>query len=484
MIDYKSLDNLQDLFVRLCDERKDDTIPAFKYIKEDKVITVSFSDFTKDLTSAASYYAKKNISGKAGLIGANRYEWLVNLYALWILGIPTVLLGNNFSTDEIIDCTKDTELSAMIYDESCRDLVSVLKDEETYPMWEKKEGMDTDLSLSDFQNGKKPDDICLIFFTSGTSAKKKAVMHSVRSVMAGVLNSIVKCNFESQLLLLPFHHLAGFNPALNTLCLGGCACINDDFRNLFKNLALLKPQYLVAVPSMLKVLVKKVKKGGLYGQDLGWDLRYVNCGGARFTPEIVDPLHAAGMQVMNSYGASETGGLGFCYSVEEYKENIIGRCPKEMEAKIADDELVIKSDSVMMGYYGNEEATAKALKDGWYHTGDLARKDEDGYFYVIGRKSNRIILSNGENVSPEEVEAALSKCELVTEVLVSEKNDFIGATFYVEKLSEEKKALIEAFVADYNKTVVSFKRIAFVSYKDQPFEKNATGKIIRNTILY
>ena len=133
-----------------------------------------------------------------------------------------------------------------------------------------------------------------------------------------------------------------------------------------------------------------------------------------------------------------------------------------------------------MGYYKDPEATAEVLRDGWYATGDLCRQDADGYLRLVGRKKNVIILSNGENVSPEEIEAQLHQCPDVEEVLVGVEGELICATVFVGNGSQEN---VRNFVEAYNNSAPSYKQVRKLSFMNSPFEKTQVGKIIRRSVL-
>jgi long-chain acyl-CoA synthetase len=134
----------------------------------------------------------------------------------------------------------------------------------------------------------------------------------------------------------------------------------------------------------------------------------------------------------------------------------------------------------MMGYYKDPEATAQVLRDGWYITGDLCRQDEDGYLYLTGRKKNVIILSNGENVSPEEIEAALLQCSAVREVMVGVEAGLICAAVYSKP---DDRQNISNHVHSYNATVPFYKQVQKLNFLDAPFAKTEVGKMIRRSVL-
>ena len=240
---------------------------------------------------------------------------------------------------------------------------------------------------------------------------------------------------------------------------------------------------------MLPVLVRKLQKGGIHGESLGWNLHMIHCGGAAFRPEFLQIFLEHDITVLQGYGASEAGGIGFMWEMTPDRPDSIGKPPAQMQVKIVDGELYLKSESVMMGYYGDQEGTERVLHDGWYATGDLCREDADGYLYLEGRKKNLIILSNGENVSPEEIETKLYCCKEIQEVMVGVEKDMLMAAVYPEysaQSSEDSRQSvrkkIEKAVEQYNEKAPSYKQIRQIRFMEEPFVKTAVGKLIRKRI--
>ena len=142
-----------------------------------------------------------------------------------------------------------------------------------------------------------------------------------------------------------------------------------------------------------------------------------------------------------------------------------------------DGELCIRGDSIMLGYYKDPEATAAVIdKDGWFHTGDLARVDEDGYYYITGRKKNLIILGSGENISPEELEGLVEKCPAVQECIVKEMGKKIGVVVYCPQAEQQT---VQDHITEMNRTLPMYKRIGVVEFSAEPLPRNATGKLLR-----
>ena len=178
-------------------------------------------------------------------------------------------------------------------------------------------------------------------------------------------------------------------------------------------------------------------------------------------------------------GMTETCGDGIInYEQDEKHIRAVGKPDDHAEYKLDETgEICIRGGCVMLGYYKDPEATAEVLDaDGWFHTGDLARVDEDGFYYITGRKKNIIILDNGENVSPEELENLLSKCEAVKECIVREKGKKICAVIYC---GEADQQTVRDFITETNRTLPLYKRMSAVEFSTEPLPRTGTGKLLR-----
>ena len=182
---------------------------------------------------------------------------------------------------------------------------------------------------------------------------------------------------------------------------------------------------------------------------------------------------------MQTYGSTETCGDGIINYAQDAKHiGAVGQGNDYLEYKLEPDgELCMRGDSIMLGYYKDPEATAEVIDaDGWFHTGDLARKDEDGYYFLIGRKKSLIILGSGENVSPEELEGIVGKCEAVKECIVKEMGQKIGVVVYCD---EDKQQAVRDFITEANRTLPLYKRVSAVEFRTEPLPRNGAGKLVR-----
>lgn len=489
MICLEKVQNIHDLLEAL--ERQSGDRVMIKYMVKTEVVEVRAPQFFKDIRRRSSALGRLGLAGKhVGIIGKNSYDWIVSFCAVLHIGASAVLLSKDYSSEELGEAAEYADVNAVLYDREVEEIVQQAMLPAGSPRLSM--GLEHDIAWTEEEwNGYRAclDDLGCILFTSGTAAKSKAVMLSHRALIAGFCNDIIGHVFESHLAVLPFHHLAGFSPAINTLCLGRTLCIGEAFKHVYRYLEGMKADYMLVVPALLSVIVRRLKKSDAYGASLGWNLRLISCGGAKFEPENVQILVEHGITILQSYGASETGGVGFSWEMVPERPDTIGKPCLGLEAKIVDGELLMRSDSLMTGYYKDEAATKEVLRDGWYYTGDLCWQDAEGYLYLVGRKKSLIILSNGENVSPEEIECKLQTCEDICEVMVGEEKDFLSATFFPEYPPNctdlEKHAIrerIRGAVQQYNSTAPTYKQVQFLHFREEPFDKTTSGKLIRRNV--
>ena len=468
---------------------------VIRYMKGTETIDVFAEQFFERIRRRSCLFKSRGLDGKhIGIIGKNSCEWLVNYCAIFRAGAVAVLLDRELDAEAIKELAERVDLDAVLFDASTEEQIRMAVLPEHVQMLSMDESQDED-TLQDsrrisFKINRRPEELACIFFTSGTTVKSKAVMMSESAMAAGTCNHLMDgINFKALLAVLPFHHLSGAGTLMNTLYLGAEICIAEDLKYFYRYLTYMKPDYVMLVPSMLQMLARKLKNGGPNGSLLGWDLKIIGCGGAAFCPEFLQMLTERKITVLQGYGASEAGNIGFLWEMTPEHPDTIGKPSPELEIKIVEDELFLRSRSVMMGYYGDREETEKVLCDGWYATGDLCRMDEEGYLYLTGRRKNLIILSNGENVSPEAVESRLQVCGDIEEIVVSVEGNLIIATVFPrfmpdgsEESREKIKARIKKAVEQYNADSPVYKQIQKLYFRDEPFAKTASGNIVRHNM--
>ena len=260
---------------------------------------------------------------------------------------------------------------------------------------------------------ERPEDaVCTIMFSSGTTGVSKAIMLTQGNLGAEVTNLFYHTEPGTVLFsVLPIHHAFCLSvDVLTAIKLGVNTCINDSVGHLMKNLKTFEPQVILMVPLMVETIYKKLKSVNrlipkkLVGREVfGKRLNHIIVGGAYLDPMYVTEFRKYGITIWQGYGMTETSPVIAFNGERGISDGSVGRPIDNTEVKIEDGEILVRGDIVMKGYYKMPEETAEALKDGWMHTGDLGRFDENGFLYITGRKKNLIILANGENVSPEEL---------------------------------------------------------------------------------
>lgn len=392
-----------------------------------------------------------------------------------------------------------------------------------------------DRSFLDYDCTADMSQMSALLFTSGTTGTSKGVMLSHANLVASVNAASRGTIFgpdNTFVDLLPMHHsyevTCGHLGAAN---LGGTVYINDSLKNTLRSITTFKPDSLIVVPLYVETMHERIwaeiaRKGmtrrvralmkassamhragidirrKLFKQildGLGGNLRYIICGGAPLSPELVRDFDAFGIEICEGYGITECSPLIAVNRHGKVRLRSVGQPVDNCEVRIADPsadgtgEIEARGRNVMLGYFGNEEATAEVFtEDGWFRTGDVGCMDADGYIYITGRKKNIIILSNGKNIFPEEIEEHLYTSPLIGEcVVIGRKNSAgdtrITAVIYpsdeaVElegKSEEEKLALIRDAVNTINRSLPVYKQVRDVELRSEEFEKTTTRKIKR-----
>ena len=339
-------------------------------------------------------------------------------------------------------------------------------------------------------------DLSAILFTSGTTGQSKGVM-----LTHGNLIDNTTCEPDlgyhgnKRMTVLPVHHVFCFTcDILCALWYGRMLCINDSMMRILRNLKLFQPTDVTFVPMIAGSVLNRMKQMSETNPDkmavgkevFGENFSVIYSGGAYLSPEIISGYKEFGIEIAQGYGMTECSPR-ICTGVKGCpKPESVGRIVPGCQVRITDEhEIQVKSPSVMAGYYHNPEETAKSLtSDGWLCTGDLGWQDEDGYVYITGRKKNLIILSNGENVSPEEIENQFAYFAPVKEIVVYASDGTVTAEVFPnpDYVSEDIRTEIQAKIDEVNETFPPAKRIVKLILRETEFPKTASKKIIRSKI--
>ena len=279
----------------------------------------------------------------------------------------------------------------------------------------------------------------------------------------------------SSLSCLPMFHISAMTSLVSWSITGHCVNLCNDLKYFYRDLGAMRSDVMAVVPVLLKSIYHDVMKGKRERLN---GLRMLTCGAAMFDPAMLQDLMDRGFFIAQMYGLTETCGDGAWNSSQEEKYlTSVGHVDDSCQYKLEDGELCMRGDPVMLGYYKDPEATAEVLDaEGWFHTGDIARVEPDGYMYLTGRKKNVIILGSGENVSPEELEKLLAPCAAIRECRVCERNQRICAVVCCEADQQDD---VRDFVTKVNRTLPLYKHMV-VEFSAQPLPRNAAGKLLRS----
>ena len=449
---------------------------------------VRYRDYAADIRRMVGYL-QRNVPGvrgrHIGLLARTGYPYAVALFGCILAGAVAVPLNYEKSWAELSDEVARAEVDCLLADGLYR---------QREPAFAQYGGRVLDIGafagcteLAELAECPDQDALAIILFTSDTTGRSKGVMLSQRNLFAPMRLftepfSTVRQQFGlgedyqfSAFNVLPLFHVAALTSLVSWSISGNAVNFCTDLRRFYRDLAAMPSDVMAVVPTLLKSIHHDVAKGK--GARLG-KLRIFTCGAATYDPQMLADLIDHGFTIIQTYGLTETVGDGGWNSAQDRAHLAsVGLRDPDMEYRLEDGELCMKGEAVMLGYYNDPEATAAVLRDGWFHTGDLARIDEDGYIYLTGRKNNLMILPSGENVSPEELEALLGKIPAVREVLVRQKDGRICACISCLPASREQ---VRAFIHATNRTLPLYKRIAAVEFTDQPLPRNALGKIQRD----
>ena len=469
-----------------------------------KVLDEQVSLIRRGLSSQG--FSKDHIA----LIGASSVYWIESYLGITTGDNVAVPLDANLPAEDLVDLLNRSDSVALFLSPRLRNLSKVVSltcpkirkiwiladaDEEACLEQLKESGKGFD-----DVKGSDPEDIATIIFTSGTTGKSKGVMLTQNNLSSNVES--VQYTVEPGCVLmsvLPIHHafclvmdwLKGFS-------LGAVVCINDSFLHMVRNMSIFKPEVMLMVPLMIESIYKRLATADpsipakvLAQNVFGGNLRIIFTGGAHLDPFYIDKFSEYGVDVLEGYGMSECSPVVTSNTPDDHKPGSIGKPLPNVEIRFEDDEILVRGSSVMKGYYKMPEETGQTLKDGWLHTGDKGYIDEDGYLFINGRVKNLIILSNGENISPEEIENKLSLSPLVAEVIVTGEDNGLTARIYPEmELAKAKgmdeemiRASIQNFIDEYNVHQPTYRRITGFVMRNNPFIRNATSKIIRAKAL-
>ena len=480
-----------DMVTRCMEQEFPDHV-AIRYVAEDgkTVVEKKYREYAQDIRRMVAYLKAEvpDIKGqRIVLLSRNCYEFCVASYGIILAGGVLVTL-NQKKTWEELEYELGLVEPALILndgiDYGCRAELEAAYGPKLRPMDCYKETVPGELT-----NCVGHDDLMMLMFTSGTTGRSKGVMLSERNMCASLHTySEVAENWItnrlpagqklplSHMTLLPLFHMACFVCVMSYPPAGWALNLCGDIRDFYRDLGLMHSDVMASAPMLVETIYNDMKRGRVSRLNGLWDLC---CSSAALDSKMLLELAQNGFVVNQCYGMTETFGDGILnFTQVEKQMSAVGKPDDHVQYKLDETgEICIKGDCVMLGYYKDPEATAEVIDaDGWFHTGDLARMDEEGFYYITGRKKNLIILASGENVSPEELEKKLALCPAITECIVKEKGQKICAVIYCP---EDKQEEVRAFVIEVNRSLPLYKRISTVEFTVEPLPRNALGKLLR-----
>ena len=480
-----------DMVTRCMEQEFPDHV-AIRYVAEDgkTVVEKKYREYAQDIRRMVAYLKAEvpDIKGRRiVLLSRNCYEFCVASFGIILAGGVLVTL-NQKKTWEELEYELGLVEPALILndgiDYGCRAELEAAYGPKLRPMDCYK-----DTAPGGLTNCVGHDDLMMLMFTSGTTGRSKGVMLSERNMCASLHTySEVAENWItdrlpagqklplSHMTLLPLFHMACFVCVMSYPPAGWTLNLCSDIRDFYRDLGLMHSDVMASAPMLVETIYNDMKRGRVSRLNGLWDLC---CSSAALDPKMLLELAQNGFVVNQCYGMTETFGDGILnFTQVEKHMSAVGKPDDHVQYKLDETgEICIKGDCVMLGYYKDPEATAEVIDaDGWFHTGDLARMDEEGFYYITGRKKNLIILASGENVSPEELEKKLALCPAITECIVKEKGQKICAVIYCP---EDKQEEVRAFVTEVNRSLPLYKRISAVEFTAEPLPRNALGKLLR-----
>ena len=558
--DYLEINDLKDMLNKTKKIYADK--PAYKIkLENGEYKTFTHGEVRNMVDSLGTALINLGLKGKRiAVIGENRYEWEI-AYLSIICGTGIVVpLDKSLPENELEELIERSKVSAIFYSKKYEDSIKKIKYRENNDL---KHLISMDLKCNSegvysqeelIKMGKKliekgnrefldaqinPEEMSVMLFTSGTTSKSKVVALSHKNICSNLMDlaSVIDVDSNDTLLsVLPIHHVfectVGF---LFSLYKGSQTVFSDGLRHIVDNLKEYKVTVMACVPAIYErifmMIRKQLEKQGKLQKVLDNEEKYKNAsmekkkevfkeihdmiggriklfisGAASLDPKIEEKYRTLGLNLVQGYGLTETSPVVAIGTNKYYRTGSVGKTIPSVKAKIVDansegiGELAVMGPNVMLEYFENKEATKKAIKDGWFYTGDLARIDEDGYIYICGRKKSVIVLKNGKNIFPEEMEILVNKIEGVKESFIfgkkqseDENNIKINVKIvfdrevtkdvYKVQTDEEIYKIFAKKIREINQTMPKYKAIRGIILTEEPLIKTTTNKIKRQENL-
>ncbi len=540
--------------VNTCTE-KYGTKLLYKFKQGGEIHEKTYVDFKNDIDGFGTALTAKLVVTEEhiALICENCYDWIVVYYTMMMTNGVFVPVDRELPPEGIANVLRQSDADMLIISDTYltkfADVIDTVENiKRVIVIGNKTEGRDSYYALKEegkelVKNGDTSftelkvdvNKLSSLVFTSGTTGVSKGVMLTKYNILATALYAMDNMLIdESYLSVLPYHHT--FESSMGLICYyynGSTVYINENLRSVAPNMKLYKPHNILVVPLLVETMYKRIwntaeesgkaetlkkaikisnalRKIGIdlrkklfksVTDNLGGNLCKFICGGAAIKPNICQFFDDIGITVLTGYGISECSPLVSVNRNRFYDFESVGITSPLCEAKIdepnenGEGEICVKGGNVMLGYYKNPEATEAAFKDGWFLTGDIGKIDDQGRIYITGRKKNLIVLKNGKNVYPEEIESYFDEsktiCELVVYALKDEHDQESAITAEIfpnmdllkdGMTLDELKSKINDEISAVNAKLPNYKQIKKVTFRDTEFEKTTTKKIKRHVV--
>jgi len=506
--------------------------PAFAYERKKEPISVSYKQFKSDVDALGTALFDLGIQNAVvAVIGENSYEWILTYLAVVSSGNVIVPLDRELPPEDVRSIFADCGAAVFVFSDTYADIADHMQSSNAMIL--RYINMNKLPSLLErgnalIQQGEKRavdyeienKAMAAIIYTSGTTGAPKGVMLSHYAISR---NAVAACQhvgiFGSNMLVLPLHHSFSFTAAIAAMLLKGSRIfINASLKNVLSDMGKNKPHNMFLVPLFVETFYKKIwegakkqRKDGLLkmlikisnaflkaGIDLrrilfksvlqafGGNLKLIVTGGAAIDAKYIRGFRDLGINVLNGYGITECAPIVSVNRNQHYRDGSAGPVLPCCDVKVinpdenGNGEICVMGDVVMLGYYNNAQATKEAFDGEWFKTGDLGRLDKDSFLFITGRKKNLIVLSNGKNVYPEDLEFALQNIPCIKEAAVTADGDAIVAEVFLDTENDPGcVSRLDGEIIALNRTLPAYKKISKTVIRDKEFPKTTAKKIKR-----
>lgn len=459
------------------------SLPAINFA--DRLYSYAQLDYDAAAIRSAIRGAGLEPGARIALLAANSYDFVKAFIGIVTSGCTAVVLPAHLDETAVFGCIMKFNAAGLIYQDALEEKTGFAKTRLPGKVFMPASAAGSELvPVYD----SKPEDGCVIMFTGGTTGKSKGALLNHGAVMQGVINGCYgyeQVFHHRMMLVLPLSHVFGLiRNLLSALYTGSTLFIENNNQNMFRDIAFFRPTMLVVVPALAEMALMLSKK---FGRNmLGPDMKYIICGAAAVAPYLVEEYGKLGVALFPGYGLTESANLVSGNPESSRKPESVGLPFPNQELKIENGELLLRGRNMLDCYVGEDE---EAWRGGWFHTGDLARIDDEGFLYITGRIKEVIVLDNGENISPAELEARFNELPFIQDSQVFEDVDENGRHFLALEVvprmteigalgSEPMKAITEK-LWEVNNAQLPHERVSRIVIRDKDFDRSPSMKIIR-----